>query len=43
VPKFFKLCPILLNYAQHIFPGGAKNIVGVASPPLRYPGYGPDY
>jgi len=23
-PKFFKLCPILSNYVQHIFPGGAK-------------------
>jgi len=20
--KFFKLCPIFLNYVQHIFPGG---------------------
>jgi len=24
-PKFFKLCPRILNYVQHIFPGGAKN------------------
>jgi len=23
-PKFFKLCPIVLNYIQHIFPGGAS-------------------
>jgi len=23
-PKFFKLCPILSNYVQHIFPGGRK-------------------
>jgi len=22
-PKFFKLCPIFLNYVQHIFPGGS--------------------
>jgi len=21
-PKFFQLCPIFLNYVQHIFPGG---------------------
>ena len=24
-PKFFKLCPIVLNYVQNIFPSGAKN------------------
>ena len=23
-PKYFKLCPIVLNYTQHIFPGGTK-------------------
>jgi len=23
-PKFFKLCPIVSNYVQRIFPGGAK-------------------
>jgi len=23
-PKFFKLCPIVFNCAQHIFPGGRK-------------------
>jgi len=23
-PKFFELCPMFLNYAQHIFPGGRK-------------------
>jgi len=23
-PKFFKLCPIVLNYVQDIFPSGAK-------------------
>ena len=23
-PKIFELCPIFLNYAQHIFPGGRK-------------------
>jgi len=33
-PTFFELCPIFLNYAQHIFPGGAKNFLGGASPPL---------
>jgi len=29
-----------LNYAQNIFPGGAKKFLGVASPPLRPLGYG---
>jgi len=29
----FSLCPIDLNYVQNIFPGGAKNILGGASPP----------
>ena len=23
-PKFFKLCPIVVNYVQHYFPGGQK-------------------
>jgi len=23
-PKVFKLCPIVSNYVQHIFPGGEK-------------------
>jgi len=23
-PKYFELCPIVLNYVRHIFPGGAK-------------------
>ena len=32
--KFFKLCPIFFNYAQHIFPGGQIFC-------LRSPGYGP--
>ena len=32
-PKFFELCPIFSNYIQHIFPGGAKNFLGGASPP----------
>jgi len=34
-PKFFKLCPIFLNYLQHIFPGGRTNIGGIR--PLRPP------
>jgi len=34
-PKFFKLCPILLNNVQHIFSGGAKIFLGGASPSLR--------
>ena len=38
--NFFKLCPIVFNYAQHIFPGGAKNFVGRLRP-MRPPGYGP--
>jgi len=29
--KFFKLCPIVLNYVQHIFLRGAKNSVGAAA------------
>ena len=27
-PKFFKLCPIVFNYAQQIFPGEARSFVG---------------
>jgi len=27
-PKFFELCPIVLNYVQHIFPEGSKNVGG---------------
>jgi len=26
-PKFFKLDPIVFNYAQHIFPGGGRKIL----------------
>ena len=26
--KIFKLCPIVLSYVQHIFPGGRKNFLG---------------
>jgi len=37
--KFFKLCPIILNYVQHIFPRGANNVVGG----LRPPRYGPEH
>ena len=33
--KCFQLCPIVFNYAQHIFPMGAKNFAWEASPPLR--------
>jgi len=25
-PDFFKLCPTVLEYVQHIFPGGGQNI-----------------
>ena len=32
-PKFLKLCPIVLNYVQHIFPGEANIFLGWASPP----------
>jgi len=32
-PKFFELCPIVLNYVQNIFPKGAKNFP--APPYLR--------
>jgi len=31
--KILKLCTIVLNYIQHIFPGGEKNF-SVVSPPL---------
>jgi len=34
VPKFFKLCPIVLNSAQHIFPGGDEKFSRGSSPPL---------
>jgi len=40
VPKFFKLCPIVLNYAQHIFPGWRKIFWGLL-PPCASPVYGP--
>ena len=30
--KFFKLCPIVSKYVQHIVPGGAKIFLGEASP-----------
>jgi len=33
-PKLFKLWPVVFNYAQQIFPGGAKRFAGEASPPL---------
>jgi len=39
-PKFFKLCPIVFNYAQQIFPGGAIRFAGEASLPFPS-GYGP--
>jgi len=32
----FELCPIILNYVQHIFPGGAKIFQGGFAP-LRTP------
>ena len=34
-PKYFELCPIVLNYVRHIFPGGAKFFLGGAPPWLR--------
>jgi len=34
--QIFKLCPIVLNYVKHIFPGVTKNFLGE----LRPPGYG---
>ena len=30
-PKFFKLRPVVSSYVQHIFPGGAKHILGETS------------
>jgi len=32
-PTFFLLCPIFLNYVQHIFPGGRKFFQGREAPP----------
>jgi len=32
-PKFFKLCPIVFNCVQHIFPLGAKYFLGGLRPP----------
>ena len=42
-PKLFKLCPMVLNYVQHIFPGGGEKNVGGSSPPVQcaLPSYGP--
>ena len=37
-PKFFKLYQIVLNYVQHIFPGGRKILWWGFAPP----GYGPE-
>jgi len=36
--QIFVLCPVVLNYVQHIFPRRLKNFLGGASLP---PGYGP--
>ena len=36
--QFFKLCPIVSKYIQHIFAVGTKIFLGDAWPP---PGYGP--
>jgi len=33
--KFFKLCPIVLNYVQQISPQGARNFAGELLHPLR--------
>jgi len=38
--KIFKLCSIVFNYAQQIFPGGAKRFAGEVSAPFS-PGYWP--
>jgi len=38
--QILKLCPIVFNYAQQIFPGGAKRFAGKASHPFPR-GYGP--
>ena len=32
-PEFFELCPIFLNYVQHIFPEGVKILLGGQRPP----------
>jgi len=36
-PKFFELCPIVLNHVQHIFPVRAKIFFGGLSPPWLRP------
>ena len=40
-PQFFEICPIFLNFAQYIFPGGVKNFLGGFRLPCTPPGYGP--
>jgi len=35
-PKFFELCPIFLNFVQHIFSGVAKNFLGGLRPPCLW-------
>jgi len=42
-PKFFKVCRIVSNYAQHIFPREEKKIWGGILPHCTPPGYGPAY
>jgi len=38
--QIFKLCPIVFNYAQHIFPGGSNVFAGGSTPcaPIRFTG-----
>jgi len=35
--KYFKRCPIIFNYAQHIYPAGAKRFAGEAPTPTPPP------
>jgi len=41
-PKIFELCPIVLNFVLHVFPGETKNIPTGASPPCA-PRNGPGF
>jgi len=40
-PNTFKLCQIVLNYVQHIFPGGGEKFCWGLIPSCAPPGYGP--
>jgi len=39
--QIFKLRPIVVNYVQHVFPGGGRKNFHRVLPPSALPGYGP--